>query len=329
MCPPRTGRPRRPAGPAVLLQEVACSFDGDVCPPGRAGHVRLQHLRPAAGAGIAVGERGEERAVESGQRVHGAAVQAGTGAGGSQPHQQRELARPGAEGLVGERRVVGRQDRVRDVRLGGPLHEEARGERRELLGETLVVEEHLLHRDGSVRAGVAGPLQPARQRGVGRVERRVGGDDPADETGRGGEDGQADGAAPVLHDQCHVGEADGGDELRQPVDMGPHRVRRPGHGLVGAPEADQVRGHGAQPVLGQAGHHRAVEVRPRGLAVQQEDGLGVGRALVDVVHAQAVGQGGVARGEGETGKDGEALLGCPHDLHGAHSAAPLATGGRA
>ena len=116
---------------------------------------------------------------------------------------------------------------------------------------------------------------------------------------------------------------------RQPVDVGLDRVRRTGHRLVGATEADQVRGDGAQPLLGQAGHHGAVEVRPGGLAVQQEHDLGIGRALVDVVHAQAVGQRGVARSEGVAGEVGEALFGCPHELHGAHVAAPLARGWRA
>ena len=52
-------------GPAVLLEEMPGALDRrrGAC-PARAGHVRLQHLRPAAGGGIAVGERGEERAVE-------------------------------------------------------------------------------------------------------------------------------------------------------------------------------------------------------------------------------------------------------------------------
>ena len=108
--------------------------------------------------------------------------------------------------------------------------------------------------------------------------------------------------------------------------MGLHRVRRAGHRLVGAPEADQVRGDGAQAPLDQTGHDRAVQVGPRGLAVQQKDRLGAGGALVDVVHAQPVGQRDVARGEGESRQIGEARLGCPHGLHGAQCAAPLARG---
>ena len=64
------------SGAAVLLEEVPRALDGDVRPAGRTRHVLLQDLGPAAGGGIAVGERGEERGVEGGQRTHGAAVQA-------------------------------------------------------------------------------------------------------------------------------------------------------------------------------------------------------------------------------------------------------------
>ena len=65
-----------------------------------------------------------KRAVEAGQRVERAAVEPGARARRREAHQQGQLARPGAEGLVGERRVVGRQDVVRHVRRGRPLHEE-------------------------------------------------------------------------------------------------------------------------------------------------------------------------------------------------------------
>ena len=42
------------------------------------------------------------------------------------------------------------------------------------------------------------------------------------------------------------------------------------------------------------------------------------------MHAQPVGQLGVAGREGEARQVGEALVGCPHQLHGAHRAPPLA-----
>ncbi len=146
--------------------------------------------------------------------------------------------------------------------------------------------------------------------------------------GRAASDAQTDGAAPVLDDQGDVGQPDVGDELRQPVDMGLDRVRRPGHGLVGAPESDQVRGHGAQPEPGQSGDDRSVQVGPGGLAVQQQDGLGAGRPLVDVVHAQAVGQRRRSGGRrGIRGGRRSAPRVSRTSLHGAHSAAPLARGG--
>ena len=97
----------------VLLEEVARAADGHMPQAGCARHVLAQHLGPAAGGRVAVGERGEERAVEAGERLHGAPVQAGAGARRRDAHEERQLARPGTVGLVGERRVVGRQHRVR------------------------------------------------------------------------------------------------------------------------------------------------------------------------------------------------------------------------
>ncbi len=172
--------------------------------PAAPGTCRLEDLGPAARPGIAVGERGEERAVEGAQRVDGAPVEPGARAARGEAHQQRQLARAGAEPLVGEGRVVGGQDVVGHVRGGGPLHEEARAERRQLLGQALVVEQHLLHGDRAVGVGVTGPGQSPAKRGVGGVQRGVGGHDPAHEARAGGEQGQPDRPAPVLH---HQGEA--------------------------------------------------------------------------------------------------------------------------
>jgi hypothetical protein len=156
------------------------------------------------------------------------------------------------------------------------------------------------------------------------VEDGVGGNDPAHQAGDGVEESQSDGATPVLGDEGHLGQADSRRELGQPLDVGRHGVRRPVQRLVGTAEADQIRGHGAQAAGGQAGHHRAVEVGPRGLAVEEEDHFGIRRPFVDVMQAQPVRQLGMARQEGKSWKVTEALFGCPHDLHDAHSAAPLA-----
>ena len=177
--PRRRRRPRSQAG-GVLPTKSRHDIGqlGARSPPGGSGppFAMVTCARPAApgtwacstSAQPRVAGSPSENAVRNGpsnaaSASHGAAVQAGAGAAGRQAHQQRQLARPGAEALVGERRVVGRQDGVRHVRHGGPLHEEARPERRELLGEPLVVEQHLRHGDGAVRVGVAGPVQAAGQ----------------------------------------------------------------------------------------------------------------------------------------------------------------------
>ena len=219
---------------------------------------------------------------------------------------------------MGNGAVVGRQHLVGDLRLGGPLHEEAGVEGRDLLGEALVVEQLLLDDDRAVRTGVARPVQASGQCGIGRVQHGVGGDDPADETRIGVEETEADRSAPVLDDERDPRQADGRDERSEPVDVAAHRVGRTVDRLVGPAEADEVRGHGPQPPFGQTRHDRPVEVRPRGLPVQQENRLGVGRALIDVVHPQPVGQAGEAGREGEPREVVEAFLGCPDDLHVAH-----------
>ena len=174
------------------------------------------------------------------------------------------------------------------------------------------------------RAVVTRPGQPAGQAGVRGVQRRVGGDHPADQAGPRRQEGQPERAAPVLDHERQVGEADGVGELRHPVGMRLHRVRRPRQRLVRAPEADEVGSDGAQAVLDEPRHDGAVEIGPGRLSVQQQDGLGARRPLVDVVHAHAVGQRGVVGLEREPRQVGEPLVGRPHDVHGAHSAAALA-----
>ena len=57
-------------------------------------------------------------------------------------------------------------------------------------------------------------------------------------------------------------------------------------GLVGTAEADQVGREHAVPGFGQRRNHGAVQVTPRGLAVQQHDRRAVDGPLVEEVHAQ-------------------------------------------
>ena len=57
-------------------------------------------------------------------------------------------------------------------------------------------------------------------------------------------------------------------------------------GLVGAAEADQVGREHAVSGVSQRRNHRAVQVAPGGLAVQQHDRRAICRTLVQEVHAQ-------------------------------------------
>ncbi len=61
--------------------------------------------------------------------------------------------------------------------------------------------------------------------------------------------------------------------------------------------------------------HLAVEVRPRRLTVEQQDGFGVTWALVDVVHPKPVGELDVVRTEREPGKVAKAFVGCAEHFH--------------
>ena len=72
--PPPTAPPRRPARhPGPLGGSAPRPPMRDVLPAGGTGRTLLQHLGPAAGGRVAVGERGEERAVEAAQRRPGCA----------------------------------------------------------------------------------------------------------------------------------------------------------------------------------------------------------------------------------------------------------------
>ncbi len=216
-------------GAAVLLEEVARAGDRHVRRPARRRALAPAAPRPSPGAGVTVGEGREERALERPQGVERAPVLASAGAAGREAHEEGQLARTGAVRLVGERGVVGRQDRVRHLRRGGPLHEEAGPERRELLGQPLVVEQGLRHGDRAVTGVVDRPGQAA---GQGRRRRcaapcwrpRRGGRDP----GRRASDAQPDGPAPVLHDERDAGQAGRRRRTGSSSRRGPARCGRSG-----------------------------------------------------------------------------------------------------
>ena len=300
---------------------MAGTGDGHVLLPGRAGNPLGQHLGPPCSPRIAVGERGEQRQPRGAQGGQTAPVDPSALAARCRPHQQREAAGAGGEGVVGKRRVVGGQDGLGYFGGGRPLHEQAGAERCHVLGQALIVEQHLFHRDRAVAIVVHGPGQPAGQRGLGGVQRRVGRHHAPGQHRPGRPGPEADGPAPVLEHQRRPFEPERLGETCHPLDMGSDGVGCRRRRLVGAAEPDQVGGHGPQAPLDQPGDHTAVEVGPCGLAVQQQHGLrGVRRPLVHVVHAQAVRQRGVAGLEGIPGQVAEAGIGRAQHLHGAQCA---------
>ena len=275
--------------------------------PAGAGHVRSEHLGPAAGARVAVGEGGEERALEAGQGVERAPVEAGAFAGRGEAHEEGQLARTGAERLVGERGVVGRQHRVWDRRRGGPLHEEAGAERRELLGEPLVVEQGLRHGDRAVgrRRGRPRPaVRPGRRRRCAAPcwRRRPGG--PA----RAAAARTPSPMGPPQSWTTRVMRASPSASTNWAIQSMWARtvcaVRS--SGLSERPNPTRSGATARRPRATRRATTAAVEVAPGRLAVQQQSGVGARGTLVDVVHAQPVGEDDVVRREGKPGQVGEA-----------------------
>ena len=134
------------------------------------------------------------------------------------------------------------------------------------------------------------------------------------------DEAQADEAAPVLADQGDVAEVEPVEqELAHPLDVAGERVVAAFGGLVGAAEADQVRGHDLQPGAGQDRDHLAVEVRPGRLAVHEQHHRGGGVSLAQVVHpegaAVAIGDLRVVGLEVEAGQAGEACIGGAEGQH--------------
>ena len=113
---------------------------------------------------------------------------------------------------------------------------------------------------------------------------------------------QADQAAPVLAEERHVVEVELVEQqAAHPLDVAGVGVVAALGRLVRAAEADQVGGDAPQSGVDQHRDHRPVEEAPRRLAVHEQHDRAVGRALVEVVHAQraavAVGHLDVVRRE--------------------------------
>jgi hypothetical protein len=108
-------------------------------------------------------------------------------------------------------------------------------------------------------------------------------------------------------------------EGAHPLDVAGERVLRAGSGLVRTTEADQVGCDRPQAGCGQDRDHVPVEEAPGRLTVEQQHGLAVAGALVQIVHAQfpavLVGDVGVVGREPEVGQTFEALVRGAENLH--------------
>ena len=107
-------------------------------------------------------------------------------------------------------------------------------------------------------------------------------------TGMFGEDPKADQPAPTLAKGRDVLGIQGPDESSNGVHVELIRVAVAAGQLVRSAESDQIGSDTAMTRAGEHGNHLAVEVTPGGLAMHEQDGVGVARSLVQVVKAIAV-----------------------------------------
>ena len=267
-------------------------------------------------------------------------------------HQHGEPAGAGRVALVGERGVVGGQRRLVDrcdtpaghdlrrPQLGHllavhPPGQEVEGgtgvdHRPDGLGHDAVV---LVHRGPPVDAQVGQQLR--WQRRLGSEERHtwpgarqagVGEHQAGETVGMVGHDPPADQAAPVLPEERHVLQVEVPQQFAHPGDVAAVGVGVLVHRLVRPAEADQIGHDHTAPGGHQRRDHRAVEVAPHRLAVEEEDGLTVAglasgatarvvaRGGIDVCHPQAALQREVAGLPRVVGDGGEAVLGGPQHL---------------
>ena len=199
-----------------------------------------------------------------------ARLAAAAGSSGEIGTSSGKLSRAGGVAIVGEGRVVGRDDLGRERRGAAALHDPAHVEARRLLRELAPGEE-----------GGPGRRVARRQEGVCRHHAREGARVLPDHA-------QPQQTAPVLTHERDVTQARRCDEAAQPVHVLLIAVRLAARGLVGASEADEIGRHRAQARRDEDRNQLAVEKRPGRLAVQQQHDRRRARALVDVVHAQAI-----------------------------------------
>src|SRR5271163_4270860 len=98
-------------------------------------------------------------------------------------------------------------------------------------------------------------------------------------------DRQTNKATPILTDQHYVIEIERLDQSDYSVAMEVESVGRLIHRLVGATKAVKIRRDRTQTRREKRGNHFAIEIRPRGLAMQAERDMSIVPHLVEVMHS--------------------------------------------
>src|SRR5690348_2367418 len=281
----------------VFLEEMTGTGDGDVRLALRAGDEFLEDALAAARYRIAIAEGSQERLLPLSKSVPGFAI---CGCGGIvrlRWHQQRKRARAGFVGFIGKRRVVSGDDFRRQFGLAGAFDDAAAVQLGDALRVSLPAEECFGQRN--VAGGEAG----------------VRADKAGESIGILGGDAQADETTPVLSIEGCAAEIEGTDERCNRVDVELIRVIVFVHRLVRTPEAEKIGGDDAIAGGGDRRNHFAIEVAPGWLAVHHQDGPGVSRSFIEVMHA-AAGDFEIAGSEVVAGKIGETFVRRAESFHG-------------
>src|SRR6478752_3300761 len=128
-------------GPLVLLEEVAAALDGRVGLALGAGHASEERPLAALGDRVAVAEGAQDGPVEASEDLPRRDLILVGRVVGSRRDEGREAARPGLVGVVGERSVVGGNDRRGEVAEAAAVDDPADRELLGLLREPLPGEE--------------------------------------------------------------------------------------------------------------------------------------------------------------------------------------------
>ncbi len=228
--------------------------------PAAPGTVRLSTGAIDRGDRIAIAKRHQERLGPGGQAPPGRPVSLRGRVVRGCRHQLRHGPDRRREARVGERRLIGGDDRRRKRRLAAGLHQPRHAQRGRGPDDLTEAQPDLGHR-----------VVPGGQPGVGR-------DHPGEPVRMFRHQAQADQAAPVLPDDGQAAQVKMIKRERpDPLHVTREAVIADVGWLVRPAEPGQVRGDRMQPGVREHGHHLAVQERPARLAVQQQHRLAVGR----------------------------------------------------